>query len=760
MLDILRSSLDELNVFDAPNHEFVSRLTRTVSFSNVPEKMKVVFALSHISNYASQFRRNIELWDGTLVPTNSIAFVIAPSGANKDSSNSKIKKCFTPGISMLLKTVENAVIEKAIRTAEQQGEDLPANEAVYRKYMQPVPPVFTSLTTGPGLVQHINDIGSLPALSTSVYSGELSDELASNPHAADNLKILAEVYDLGDKEVTYTKGTEFRSQEVNGQPVSALFAGSPGYILYDESTRKRFHITFMSKMARRSWFCYEPEDVSEVDFSGEDDPIQAMLKYEAETESFAESAVADIKEAVEDIAKYNIPLLGTSIPVSPEIFEVFAVYKRYNKEVVAHKGMQDTVYALVRAHLQWKALKLAGAFAVIEGTDEVTLDQYITAIQYAEMFDQDITTFERDVNKAPHEYLSDYLQKSTGVDNKNMINIHEIKKRGFSSSVSAARLQELVHLCAGYDPDGVYSVAENHTGINYERICRTEILGISYIEVDNSRINEAYSRGADKDEITKLKNYVGSSANEGYVYYETDFEELGVLLEGDYVYSPFRFKDGHRGRDNIISGTKWLVIDVDKTTMSNEDAHFILEGINHHVALTSDASNPMKYRVLVELDSYVELSSIAWKHFYTKIADDLNLVADVLPQSQIFFSYAGRDVLSCTDGTPLSCRDYVMYAKEREQDGGIVEAIKKLPGTQRNNMLNDPLTTFWYAFEAEKGRRSVTLYRAVRHAMDLEADMDYTIDLLQQINGYMSDPLDNERFTKLCEQVTRLYTGG
>ena len=74
-------------------------------------------------------------------------------------------------------------------------------------------------------------------------------------------------------------------------------------------------------------------------------------------------------------------------------------------------------------------------------------------------------------------------------------------------------------------------------------------------------------------------------------------------------------------------------------------------------------------------------------------------------------------------------------------------------------MLNDPLTTFWYAFDCEKGRRSVTLYRAVRHAIDLEADLDFTLDLLDQINGYMSEPLDSDRFNKLKQQVIRLFGG-
>lgn len=171
MLDILRKELEKYSAFDAPDHEFIDALARAIPFSTVPTKMKLVFAISHLSNFASQFRRNIKLWDGTLVPTNNISFVVADSGANKDSSNSKVKKCFQPGYELIEKYLEKHVRKEAVRKAQEAGEELPEEYSVYCKYMQPIPPVFMSITTGPGLVQHINDIAALPVSSSFMYSG-------------------------------------------------------------------------------------------------------------------------------------------------------------------------------------------------------------------------------------------------------------------------------------------------------------------------------------------------------------------------------------------------------------------------------------------------------------------------------------------------------------------------------------------------------------------------------------------------------------
>lgn len=754
MLEVLRTELNKHGVFKEPSHPFVNALVSAIPFSTVPDKMKVVFALAHLSCFATQFRRNVLLDDGTPVPVNNISFVIADSGANKDSSHNKIKRCFKPGYDRLREYNYEWAIAEAKRQADAAGEDLWEDPAIYSKYLLPVPPEFSSFTTGPGLVQYINDMSRLPAMSSMVYSGELSDELAQNVHAMENIKILSEVYDLGNKEVTYLKSAEHRSEEINQQAVSALMVGSPGHILYDDVTKKRFHVAFMSKLARRSWFCYTPERLKDPDFTVEDDPIQAMIAYEEKLERSSQKAVNLIQSGVVDITAHNIERLGIDLPITEDVFDMFNLYKRYNREVVDNMHNRESVYALVRTHLQWKALKLAGAFAIMNMDDAVTLKHYIPAMQFAEMFDKDISVFEQDINKAPHESMSDYMKTLLREDNKAFISSHDIKKQGFSTTTSVPKLQELVSLCAGYDLEGVYSLADNGAGIRYEPVHKAETIGISFIKMDFQELYDAIARDASTDEISNIKRRMGSRANSGYTYAECGFAELGQMLKSDYAYCPFEFKDGNRSRDGVIGGTKWLVMDVDKTTMSAEDAHTVLGGINHHVALTSDADNVFKYRVIIELDAIVTLDPTEWKRFYVAIANDLGIQVDVLPQSQIFFSYRDRQTLSVVDGDPLATRDYIMKAKER---GAATLTPSELSKREQNNQLNNPLETFWYAYEANAGRRSTLYYRAMRHAKDLGASLDYVINLLNGVNEYVVAPMGRERFDKLLEQAERLY---
>lgn len=570
----------------------------------------------------------------------------------------------------------------------------------------------------------------------------------------DNIKILSEVYDLGIKEATYTKATEFRSKEIDGQPVSALFVGSPGHILYDEATRKKFHVAFMSKLARRTWFCYTPERIPEPDFSQEENPIQAMLDYRTSMEVEAKEARAAVADHVKEVTKFNLDLTEEPVKVGEDIFRLFEIYKRYNRELVDASANQESTYALIRAHLQWKALKLAGAISIMENDSEIAVDHYITAMQFCELLDQDMEQFEYDLNKAPHEQMADYMHTIVNADNKAIISTHDIKKKGFSPAVSLNKLRELVTLCAGYDSTGIYGVVNEGGGIQYEPLIKTEVLGVSYKPIDTTALNKAV-KAKNEEAIRKAKHDISVTTAYGYELADTTFEALGEMLEGDYAYSPFKFKNGVRGKNNITSGTKCLVLDVDDSPITAPEAHFLMSHINHHIALSSDPDNEFKFRVLIELDSPVELSAVAWKHFYLKISEDLGLRVDPLPQSQIFFSYAGRPVLSITDSEILPVREYVMYAKDKEANRQIQE--RSLTSSQKRAQLDNQLETFDYAFNADDGQGSISIYRAARHAQDLGAPLEYTLELIEDINNYWISPMPEDRLTKLKDQTERLY---
>jgi hypothetical protein len=753
MLTQTTELLTNEGAFLGEQNEYLQKVIRAISFPTIDPRMKAVVSVAQVTAFASQFRRNIKLWDDhTEVPVNAISFVICGSGSGKDSSVKAARKCFKSGYELIQQAAIARAVNMAIQQAQDEGLPNPNDEAIYRPYLKPVPPVDITPTTGPGLIQHINDIGDIGLSSGLMYSGEFSDELAYNQDMVENIKTLSEIYDTGDKEVKYTKATEFRSKVIEGQPVSALFVGSPGHILYDEGVKKKFHVAFMSKLARRSWFCYAPEKIDEPVF----DTLEEFWEYEDDIETKSKHARIGMDLESQAIAKHNIKKAGQNLTIEKSVERLYKTYKRYNNDLADTMPNQESTYSLIRRHLQWKALKLAGAFTIMDCRDEIVPKDFISAIRFCETLDKDMEVFERDLNKAPHELLVDYFHTKILVDGTSEVSTHDLKKQGFMHNVSKNKLKEMITLCAGYDKESVYSVINDGGSIHYQPIIKTDTINVTYKAVDCTELNKAVAAG-DSAWVRTAKHNIAATTEDGLEHADTVFADLPEMLSQDYAFSPFRFRDGVRRKDNLESGTKWVVLDVDESALSAEEAHMMLGDINHHIALTSDNNNTFKFRALLELDAEVSLDSVTWKHFYLKIADDLGLNADPLPQSQIFYSYAGRTVYSNLDASAIETRDYLMYAKDRTANKEM--QTKVMTNSQRQAQLDDALVTFEFAFEAPYGEGSRSMYRMVRYAQDLGATMEESLQLLEDCNEYWESPMPEDRLDKLKQQAARLYQG-
>jgi len=752
MLDLNKEVLDQYDALTPGLNSHIQRIVNAIVFTTVNDRMKATIAVAQLTNFASQFRRNIMLWDDTSVPINAISFIVTGSGGGKDSSVKAARKCFADGFAMIESHRKQLVTDEAIKAAEAAGEDQATEFDTYKQYLKPIPPIDITPTTEKGLTVHLTDIGDLGISSGFIYSGEFSDELAYNPNMEANIKLLSEVYDTGDKEAIYTAGIEFRTRAIKGQPISALFVGSPGHILYDPTTRKKFDIAFMSKLARRSWFCYTPERIPEPVFS----TLEKSDTYEDNLEIEAKQARIAMSEHIKSVASFGISSKGQDIAVSPEAKLLFRRYKRYNADLADIMPNQDSTSVLIRRHLQWKAIKLAGAFAIFDKSNTIEQHHYIDAIRFSELLSEDMKLFEHDLSKSDHERFADYLRTEVKADGKAIINVHDIKKQGFTTSTSKTKLQELVTLCAGYDTDGIYSVINEGGAIQYEPIIKTDVLGISFKPINTDELNNAITSG-DSDRVRSAKHNISVTTAYGFEVAETTFLDLGQLLTKDFAYSPFKFRNGVRGKDNIIGGTKWLVYDVDESSLSASEAHFMLGDLNHHIALSSDPSNEYKFRVLIELDSPIELDNITWKHFTAIVAHDLALQVDPLPRSQIFFSYANRPVLSVIDASPLEVRNFVMAAKERTT---MHQSDKPLSPAQSKAQLADELETFSYAFNAAPGTGSRNIYRMVQHAKLLGATIEQVHTLIDDVNDAWAidmGAMPDDRINKLKDQAVRLY---
>jgi len=738
----------------------------------VPRNLALTIVISEVSAFISSFRNNILLNTAskkliTLVPTNSYVFSLSPSGISKDRTKNTIHSLLAGGYEQLNKTIKAELKAKAKKKAIAEGDE----EANYFKYMEyPIDQEFKFGTTA-GVATEISELGNKQSLgSPTLLSSEIGSDLATRgEELIKTFTILSDLYDLGTGKFDTVKSQEAKLRPVKNLPVNFLVFGSEKGILMDTANKKKFKSFFNQQLARRCLFSFTKDVPKKV--------LPETIKERKELRDKKTKISGSYYDIIYDIFEDLGTTLSnnTLIYVSTEVDDIFNEYLNYNE--LLSDAMSDTlpISKLARKHKQWLALKLSGIYAMIDKSDNIEVTHYIDAINTVEILAPDLEAFEVELDKESYEVLNDYC-KINAIDNEYSISLHKLKKMNFIEGKSGAetKLKELVVLLNDYTKEGIYSI-EGST-LKFEKTVSTDIVGVSILDINTSSIQEAVKSKKPKSVISKLKEQLSHTTVYGYHYMTKDaegntlnFSDYKYLLSEDYAYTPFKLKEkdtaeydvdkhpnptgGIRGRNNIDSGAKFIVLDIDTSTITDEEAHLLLEGINHHIARTSDPDNAFKFRVLIEMDIVVNLDSISWKHFIKLVGEHLGLNIDPVAQSQIFYSYKGREVLS-DNGKPLEVKELVVKALELKESKTIAKAITT---PQKKTMLANPIVTFNFAFEhpTETGVSSAMI-RAAYYAKDLGATNEYILELMDKIQKHVDYPLNEDRYQKtIINQISR-----
>jgi hypothetical protein len=701
--------------------DIVQRGIDTIS-GEIPFKLKLAIVLSELITFSSHLRKSIRLYDGTLVPTNAIVFALSASGTSKDKSLNTLRKSLSDAYDDMEDQRREFAKEKAKKMAILEGE----SEENWEQFYKAPKPLQAGLGTVEGLMHHFAEISANPIGAGSIMTSEIGSELQANGAMVDIIKTIAVAYDLGNIPPKIVKSYENQTSAVKNLPVNALFFGSQDALLFDNSIKAKFRLVFNTQLARRSIFAFTPDIPPRTEITSIDD-LYARREKERKRVLQAQKALSDLTaDLVEETNQ-------EPLEITPEADKLFDVYMELNSILSDEASNKYQISKLSRKHKQWLALKLAGSYAILKNEDEITEKTYAYAINTVELLSGDLAHFEQELVKEPYEQLSD-MCRYRAEEGEFFVSLHELRKLSYVTGTgsSKSKVEELCTLANSYDENGSYSVQEG--GILYKELVKTDVVGVSH------KIFETNLTGVE------LKDFLARNSKDGYEFFETSFDDLQYLLTENAVYSSFAFIDGVRKKENLVGGTKFVILDVDKSQLTDEEVHLLLHDYNHYVVRTSDPDNEFKYRVIMELDSIVEVDERLWKCFLEEIAQEFGLVIDLLPQSQIFLSFANRNILTQLEGNTLKTKPLLEGAAQRLRDKP--KPASSLPSREKSLQLEDPRETFQYAFNAEPGERSVKMYRALAHAIDLGADATYLRQLAKEINAYWVDPMDEVRLLR------------
>ena len=623
------------------------------------------------------------------------------------------------------KELENKRKEYARKQAEQLALDNNDTTENWLKYYEAPAPLHVGLGTVEGLTNHFAILESNPIGSANITNSEIGSELANNPNFIDIVKQLSIGYDLGKIPIKVVKAVENRVKAIESLPINCLFFGSEDAILYDNNLKSKFKLIFNTQLARRTLFSFSKERTEPKQFTS----IEELAAYHEQQRQQSAEAITGIDDYLVDMIKYTNQ---TPLTLTKETQLLFDTYLEYNKNLAETVNSHYPITKLSRKHKQWLALKLSGNYAILDGSDVIEPEHYIYAINTVELLAPSLISFEHELNKDTYEQFVDYCHLHAE-EGKLLVPIHTLRKLGYIPSTNIInKIDELLELASSYDSLGVYTIDDE--GIQFEQINTTNEYYVSQIKFRKQ------SNESDKS----LKARMTKSCNTGFKLETTTFSDLSKILQSYTVYTPFAFKEGKRSRDNLYGTTKWIVLDVDNSSITDEEAHLLLSDINHHIARTSDASNPFKFRILIELDIQVDIPTINWKYFIESISNELGIQVDLLPKAQVYFAYKAEIVLSVTNAQPLAVKQHIINASKRKPP----VVTKDVPKKQKESALNNQRETFAYAYEAPDGQGSRSLVQAGLHAIDLGADWNYIEHLINDINHYWVIPLDEDRLQK------------
>lgn len=585
---------------------------------------------------ASMMRCQILTLDNEQVPINGYFVDLAPSGFGKGLSTNffeeklihEFREVFMNDTFPLLaaENLPKVANDRAISKSSDPDDELQRVE----KEFDSLGPLLFSFDSGtPAAVKQIRHKLLL------AQGGSLNlqmDEVGTN--LTGNLEIFAsflELYDLGRIKQKLTKNTKenTRFDDIPGRtPTNALLFGTPNKLLDGGKVEEEFIGLLDTGYARRCWFAYVPKIIKNGQESA-----KAILAQRMNTST--QSDIDDISEQFADLA--DIGNMNRKLNMSEEVTLMFIEYQLDCERRADEIGDHDEIRKAEQTHRFSKALKLAGAYAFVDGDLEVTKEHAHHAIRMAETSGDNfarLLTRERPWVKLAN-YVANTRRKVTHPDMMEDLPFY----RG-----SQSQRQEMLNLAIAHGYQNNIIIRKSFSD------------GVEFLEGETL-------------EATDLNELCVSHSDDiaqGYQNEVAPWEQLHLLTQADGLHwVNHHLIDGHRKEDNAIPGFNMVVIDVDHG-VNIETAKSLLEGYKCLFYTTKrHTEQEHRFRIIMPTNYVLKLEASDYKEFMNNLYEWLPFETDT--------------------GTNQRARKWLSHDGDYEYlDGDCLDVLPFIPKTSKN----------------------------------------------------------------------------
>lgn len=651
---------------------------------------------------AGTMRTSIATHDSGDIPVNMFALNLGPSGSGKTKSCNimendilgRFRKRFVDQTFPIM--VEANLAKLAMHRAARDGIDYDDSLLKVQAEFKGCGDFLFNFSkgTGAGLNQMRHILLMAKAGSVNLQIDEIGTNLLGETEA---FASFLELFDVGliKPSLRLNTAVNARKEEIADRtPTNMLLFGVPSTLLDGAKTEEAFYSMLDTGYARRCFFGYSKRINAKDLFTPEE-------IYDRQTSRTNEVMVEQIAELFENLAD---PVnMHRRLSISKDTSILLIEYRQKCEREAAEFGEHQDSRAKEVSHRYFKVLKLAGAYAFVDQSPEVTQDHIYQAIKLAEESGEAFNLLlTRDRN---HVKLAKYVA-SIKCDATQADLVEDLPFYRGPSSTKADMMT--LAIAYGYKNNIIIKKTISD-GIEFFR-------GETLKETDMNKMVVGYS-----NDITT-----------GYCSEYAPFDKLHLLTQNQGLHwVSHHLTGGYRNEENAIPGFNLVVLDVEgSVNMSTaklllKDYKFLIHTTKRH----TDQDN--RFRIIMPINYELALDAKDYKEFMNNIYEWLPFDVDTSTNQRSRKWLAHNGAYEYNEGEVLDVLPFIPKTSKNE-------ARKELHNSQQSM---DNLER-WVINNIGDGNRNNMLLRYALILVDAGFDFEGIRSRVISLNDKIPDKLD------------------
>lgn len=657
-------------------HPTIEKLTKALCVmvqNDNPEFFRVL-ANFHLCKLASMMWVNVVTETHGPIPVNLYALNLASSGQGKGKATNIIEdqvlNQFMDAFSMTSLTIsEEKITELALERTIAQGldeDDVETIESALIKEYRNLGPILSTFdsATPEGIkdMRHKLLMGQIGSLNMEI------DEIAKNfGKTEDVFAPLLEMYDVGKIKSKLTKNTHDnkRKEEIKKRcPVNFLMFGCPDMLLDASKNEDKLKNELTNGYARRCIYGYSVKPVKNLDQTGKE-------RFKVMTDPKISGL---FKKLSVDLAKLaSISYYGRQIIMPKDVTVELLDYQIYCEKLADETLKRHEVLAKPELeHRYFRAMKIAGAYAFIDGEAEVSMDNLYHAIAMVERSGE---AYQNIINSDP-DFIK--LAKYVAEADKPVARVNLMKDLPFYKGKSKIDREEMLN----------HAIEWGHQ--NHIVIKKTTKRSLDFI----------IGKTLQKTDLSKMILSYSKHIADGYTNANPAFKDLHKLMTKKGLHwCCHRIINGHRSTDNMLPGFNMLVLDVDGG-ITVQNVRTLLKGYKYMLYTTKrHTSKDHRFRLILPMNYHVELDPEEFKEFMRNVYEWIPFDVDegACEMARKWLTHPGHHYYSKGDQL-IDARMFIPHTAKNEDRQEAIKSMESLnnlerwfiqqsPGRGRNNQL-------------------------------------------------------------------------